>query len=239
MRKTLTTVMLIYSLTSFAQAFSSSGEGGRGYRNTLINYLAENQRFKNNKGFEEKYEGSAFVQNSFKVGLVGNNKKHVLFKYNAYKDEVLVKDEDNLKYFNLLKGLGNKIKAINSHNEDTYIVFNDSEKDEKRFFKHVFNTVDKKQNLLIKQQIIFIEAQKPKTAYQEYKAPHFKRLDDMFYISLDSSNDAIKVPKSRRKFTALFGDKKDEIKTFMKSKDKSHKEKQGLIAILKYYSTLK
>ncbi|WP_299618181.1 hypothetical protein [uncultured Tenacibaculum sp.] len=237
MKKLITVIVLVCSFNSFGQAFSSSGEGGRGYRNTLINYLAENQRFKNNLEFEEKFEGSAFIQKDFKVGVISDSNKHVLFRYNAYKDEMLIKNEKTLKYFNLLKGLGNRIKAVNTHGEDTYIVFNDKEDGENRFFKHVFNTVDKKQHLLIKEKVIFVEAKQPKTAYQDYKKPHFKRLEDKFYISLDGEN-AVEVPRSKRKFIALFGDKKNEIKTYIKEKKKSYKDKQGLMAILKYYNSL-
>ncbi|WP_299712612.1 hypothetical protein [uncultured Tenacibaculum sp.] len=236
MKKLFIAIVFIYSVNSFAQAFT--GSTGRAYRNTMINYIAENKRFENNKEFTEEFEGSAFIQNGFKVGVINDNtKKHVLFKYNAYRDEILIKNEENLTYYTLLKGLGTKIKALNTHNEDVYIVFKHGKKQENRFFKHVFHTVDKKIYLLIKEKVIFVEGKKPKTGYDEYEKPHFKKLDDKFYVSFDDEN-AIEIPKSRRKFTGLFGDKKDKIKSFIKRNKKDHREKQDLIAILKYYNSL-
>ncbi|WP_299618184.1 hypothetical protein [uncultured Tenacibaculum sp.] len=227
---------VIYSANTFSQAFT--GGGNKAYRNTLINYLSENLRVKNNKEFYEKVSGTVFVQNSFIAGRVNESKEIVKYKYNAYNDQILINDNNGEKYFNLLKGVGNKIQAINSKLSETYIVFKDLSTSKSQFFKHEFNTSgDKVVSLLTKQKVVYVKGKQATNSYQSATKPKFNRLKDQFFVSLDDRT-AVEVPRSKKKFIALFENKEKEIKTYMKENRKSHKKRNELIDILKYYATI-
>ncbi len=237
MKKTIVLVLaIICSVKVCAQGFS--GSGSKAYRNTLINYISENQRVKNNKEFYQKVNGTVFVQKNFIVGRVNDAKDLVKYKYNAYNDQILINDNNGEKYFNLLKGIGNKIQSINAKINETYIVFKDVSASKNQFFKHEYSTPgEKPASLLVKQKVVYLKGKQATNSYQSSTKPKFDRLSDQFFISLDDKN-ALEVPKSKKQFIALFGENKKEIKAFMKEKRASHKKKNGLIEILKYYKTM-
>ncbi|MEQ6123804.1 hypothetical protein AAON49_06360 [Pseudotenacibaculum sp. MALMAid0570] len=233
----------IISLTGSAQEgnFTRSGTTGVGidltswsgltFRNNLA---TENSR-DGNKVTEEFYESvtgdSPYVNNVFAPAKVNKYKDVVTARYDAYKDLVVVKINDS-KALYLEKRLGNKVYFMATR--ETYQIFY-GEKERAEFFKIV--KTGKKSSLLLKQEVVLRGGEKPRSTYDTYVAPFFKRLKDKLYISLDNKN-AVKLPTNKKKFLKLFNDKESKIKSFVK-KNKLNIKNQGDIGkILSYYATL-
>ena len=109
------------------------------------------------------------------------------------------------------------------------------EKEKANFFKVIASS--DKFSLLVKQHIKLTGGKKPKSTYDTYKAPAFKRAKDQFYLSLDNSN-AMKISKNKKKFYKLFPGNERKIKTFVKENTLDIKKQKDLLKILNFYTTL-
>ena len=117
---------------------------------------------------------------------------------------------------------------------DEYRVFYD-EKQKASFFKVI--KVSNKFSLLIKEQVKLTGGEKPKSTYDEYKAPAFKRVKDKLYLSLDNEN-AIKVPTNKKRFYKLFASNGNTIKDFVRKNKLDIKKHGDLLKIANFYATL-
>ena len=162
---------------------------------------------------------------------INNFKDIITAKYDAYKDLFAV-ELNNSRRFYLKKALGNKITFFKSR--DVYQVFND-ENNKTSFFKVVKES--EKFALLIRQKVKLYGGEKPKSSYEGYVKPYFKKVKEVYYFSMDKSN-AVKIPSNKKKFYMLFSDKSEKIKKYAKKNKLNIKKDKDLIKILSYYTSL-
>ena len=206
------------SLSSFVQA---------NIRNTSMGQAS----FKTNAAFYESVLGSPYIYDALLPAKVNNFKDVVAARYDAYKDLVTIQISKT-KNFYLEKKLGNKVTFINT--DDEYRVFYD-EKEKASFFKII--KIADQFSLLLKQKVKLTGGEKPKSTYDEYKAPAFKRAKDQFYLSLDSTN-AVKIPTKKKKFYKLFSGSESKIKSFVKKNKINIKDQKDILKVLNYYVSL-
>ena len=156
----------------------------------------------------------------------------VVANYDAYRDVVQINVGDS-KSFYLEKKVGNKVTF--KANNEVYQAFYDENEGKVRFFK-VLKITDKF-SLLLKQKVKIAGGEKPKTGYDNYVAPYFKKGKAEYYISLDNSY-AVKVPLNKRKFSKLFANNSSTIGDYLKKSKSNLKQEKDLLKTLEYYASL-
>ncbi|MFY0631853.1 MAG: hypothetical protein JXR05_15930 [Flavobacteriaceae bacterium] len=188
----------------------------------------------NGQGLEGYYEsvlGSPYIYDAMLPAKVNAFKDIVGARYDAFKDLITIQISKT-KNFYLEKKIGNKIRFVKTNEE--YQVFY-GEKEKASFFKVV--SASEKFSLLVKQHVKLTGGEKPKSTYDEYRAPAFKRAKDKMYLSLDNSN-AMKVPTNKKKFYKLFLSNGKAVKAFVKKNKLDIKKQKDLIKIMNFYATL-
>lgn len=198
------------------------------FRNNLT--LADARSGGSLAAYYESVLGSPYIYDAMLPAKVNEFKDIVAARYDAFKDLITIQMSKTKNFF-LEKKLGNKIKFVKTNDE--YRVFYD-EKEKASFFK-VIKATDKFA-LLIKEQIKLTGGEKPKSTYDEYKAPAFKRIKDKMFLSIDNAN-AVKIPTNKKKFYKLFSSNGSAIKTFVKKNKLNIKDQKDLIKIMDHYAT--
>ncbi len=175
-------------------------------------------------------EGSAYIEENLRKANINENEELVPFRYNALIDMIEVSAPNN-RTFALVKEKGNKI----SNNDITYVVFEDVEESNNRFFRVELDL--KNVSLLVKESVVLKEAKVSYNSYTDDSPTTLKRSKDAYYISF-LNYEALKLPKNKNKFCAVFGDKKSDIRAFIKKNNLNHRRKNDIIHILKYYNQL-
>ncbi len=149
-------------------------------------------------------------------------------KYNLADDQMeFLKDNETLY---LKKELGRTIKFTTL--KTTYKVFELNGR-----LDYFVVQKEGKNSLLIKQVVKFIKPKEPNTSYDEYKPANFMRVKDQYFLALDNK-DLVKIPRKKKKFYPIFGDKANQIKSFVKTNKLSYKSLGDLEKIVTYFNTL-
>lgn len=237
----LLVVLLSFSATAQEGNFTRGGStdigidltswDGLTFRNNLAIANSRN----GNQTLESFYESvtgvSPYINDTFMPAKVNNFKQIAKARYDAYKDLFVIKINESKSLY-LEKRLGNKVTFVGTN--ETYQIFYD-EDEKATFFKVIRMTP--KFSLLLKQEIVLRGGEKPRSSYDKYVAPFFKRSKDKLYISLDNKT-AVKAPTSKKKFFSMFTDDAGAIKSFVKKNKLNIKEQQDIVRILNYYATL-
>ena len=234
MKKTIlkSTTLFLIALSSLSQNVNAQGVGTGSIReaiNPTSNYyyatftLVELDR--------DRIEGTVYVDKKPQKANINENQELVPFRYNAFHDMIEV-NAPNERTFSLVKEKGNKI----SNKDITYVVYEDLVEKTNRFFKvemYLDNVT-----LLTKESVRLDEAKVSSDSYRIDRPAKLKRLKDTFYVSF-GDYEAHELPRNKEKFLALFGNKKEAVKSFIKKNGLNHKKKKDIIHILKYYNSLK
>jgi len=164
----------------------------------------------------------------YKAAKIDDLNKVYQLRYNIYKDQMEYTSAGKL--YILKKELGRMVNFTNLNTK--YQVF---EMEGKPRFFIVQN--DGQHSLLTKSIVQFQEARQAEDSFQQSTSADFKRGKDEIYIAFNNTSP-VKVPSSKKKFFALFGDKESAIKTYMKKNKLSRKDKEDLIKVLDHYSSL-
>lgn len=169
-----------------------------------------------------------YESEEYKPAKVDDINKVFKLRYNIYKDQMEYTKSGKL-YF-LKKQVGRMVSFTNLNTK--YQVY---EIDGKRKFFVVHNEGNNR--LLTKSIVQFQEARQAEDSFQQSSRADFKRERDQIYFAFNNTSP-VKVPSSKKKFFALFGDKESAIKTYMKKNKLSRKDKEDLIKVLDHYSSL-
>lgn len=227
----------LLSLPNFAQEFTRAGTNGGALssfdpitmRNLLM--LSSSLEGKDTEAFYESVLGSPYIYDVMMPAKVNDFKDVVSARYDAFKDLITIQISKP-KNFYLEKKIGNRIRFVKTN--EVYQVFY-GEKEKASFFKVI--KTSEKFSLLMKQHVKLTGGDKPKSTYDEYRAPAFKRAKDKIYLSLDNIN-AIKAPTSKKKFYKLFSSNGKAIKAFVKENKLDIKKQKDLIKIMDFYASL-
>ncbi|WP_281614306.1 hypothetical protein [Flammeovirga sp. SubArs3] len=184
------------------------------------------------------FKGSPFYTDEWSTGFVtilgGEHYDDILIKYDAYKDEVLVrKSEDNViivdkKQINRFGWTDNDNEIISFekkllNNKPTYleIIFKGETFNVYRYRVKKFHKKDEQNS----------------NSYSEDIKDEYKWTSTKLYY--DNGNSLTEISTKGKNFYSVFGDKKAEMQKFAKSNKLKVKDKKDLEEIFAHYSTIK
>lgn len=182
-------------------------------------------------------EGSKFTFEGFKSAKVSNMPDKLFnIRFNAFTGDMEV------------EGANNKIYALNKYRKDFLVTFQNSknsyqvfdyfnsDKEMKTRFFLVLNEGNNK--LLLQEKVIFLKEKVSKTGYDAHRPPQYKRIDDQFFIKVPNNENAMVLPKNKKKFAELFPGNKTEILSFIKSSNIKLNKQQDLLKLINYVNSL-
>lgn len=178
---------------------------------------------------DKNLKGSLYVYEDFLPAKLNTNNTIYSVNYNAYQDEMVIKNKSRL--FSVAKNEGNSVTLIGTKKK--YVVFN--HKGNPGFFVELYN--GDKAALLLKERIKYYEAVEAKTGYDEYQPPALKREKDKLYIGY-ADNSTKEIPNKKKDIFKLFKNHEKEIEKYAKSQKLNPKKQQDLVELVKYYNGL-
>jgi hypothetical protein len=218
-----TAVLLLLSITFLANGQNEayfSQEGGN-------SFLSIKQKF------DKKIKGSLFVNDNFELVKIDDVPQQYPARYNGYTDNFEVEHKGAVKYI-VPSGESNvQIHFIASNK--VYKTFkHDVNGSEKTGFFVVVSS-GKNHDLVIKEQVIYVEGQEPKTPYEKYKNPELKRTKDVYYLKLKGSDVLNKIKLKNKDIIDFFGDDSGIASTLIKKNKLNVKDEKDLVQLLKLY----
>ena len=114
----------------------------------------------------------------------------------------------------------------------TYL-YTDRDKTKKGFF--VVLSEGENYALVLKEKIVFVEEQKPKTPYEKYKNPELKRVKDTYYLSLKGSKTLSEIKLRKKDVINFFENDSKMVSSLIKKNKLNVKKEEDLIRLLKLY----
>lgn len=225
MKKTIVITSLLLFVTNIliSQVSDSSWEYlGREFPNGTFNT------------FNSKVKGSPYIEKSYqKIKFLNQKDGQFSGKYNAYHDVIEVLTSSGKKYFSPSKE--HPFSVHFSGTNKTYKAYLINKK-KSAFFRILVS--NKKATLLTRDVMLLTKEVLPKSGYDKYKAPTFKREKSKYYIYYNDENSVVKIPRKKSKFYKVFGISSSKIKKFIKKEKLNIKKENDLIKIFKYYNSL-
>ncbi|MEE9408368.1 MAG: hypothetical protein V3V28_09860 [Polaribacter sp.] len=164
----------------------------------------------------------------YKKAYTTTSKEVYLLRYNIYSDEMeFVK---NNQIYDLFKKENQIIDFFESKTK--YVAFDLNGK------LNYFLIKSSGKNLVLAKQTIKLEKGKKKvTQFDIEVKPKYYLGKDKLFIAFNNKN-LQEIPKKKKTFYNLFGDKSSEIKKFMKKNRLSHKKGDDLVKITNYFSSI-
>ena len=168
-----------------------------------------------------------YLTQDYKPAYVDNFKKRAYLRYNIYEDQMEFVKDNNIYY------LKKDVDRIVRFTDNTKYAVKELDGETHFFLVHQ----DGKNQLLAYQTVRFVEAKEPETGYDVRKPADFKRRKDELYLALNGT-DLVSIPRKKKSFFAMFGDKSSEIKKYLKENRLGYKRVKDLKKVLAYYNTL-
>lgn len=182
--------------------------------------------------------GTPYTQPSFATAKIAPIGKVYLVRYNALVDEMEVKGAENQDILVISK---KKNYVINQHSENiTYRVLEKVASEKENDLGYYISLEDNNNISLYRKQCKKL-VQRNKSTYggsASTVTTEFKDMKCEFYIEKAHDGHAIKVPKRKKEFLALFPEKADLISSYIKeNRIKLNKEK-SLKKLIRYINTI-
>ena len=168
-----------------------------------------------------------FLTEEYQEAKVDDLKDKFYFRYNIFADEMefikegtvyfLSKTENQIIHF---VNLGKKFTVLNLNGELKYFEIN----------------AKGKASLYSKKNVAFIEGKVAKTQFESSKKAKFISKKDEYFASLN--NELVKLPKGKKDFYNLFGNKSSKIKNFMKQEKLNRKKIDDVTKVFNYYNSI-
>ncbi len=182
--------------------------------------------------------GTPYKQESFTTAKIAQVDKVYLVRYNALTDEMEVKGGESDGLLVIAK---KKSYEINQHsNNITYRVLEKVDSEKENDLGYYINLENDNNISLYRKECkkLIKKSQSTYGSTASSVTTEFKDMKCEFYIEKAHNGHAIKVPKKRKEFLALFPDKAELIAAFIKeNRIKLNKEK-SLKKLIKYINTL-
>ncbi|MCG1034945.1 hypothetical protein [Polaribacter sargassicola] len=163
-----------------------------------------------------------YLTPNFEESYIDNDQQNKYeLRYNIYNDEMEFV-QNNQTYYTYKKE--NQIINFFKINRSFIILKNE---DKLGYFE-----ILAKGNYSIyrKPKVDFIEGKMPKNNFELKTESRFIKQKDKIFISINNTN-LIKLPNNKNAFLNLFGDKKEKVKSYMKSKKLNRKNTEDLILL--------
>ncbi|WP_420570799.1 hypothetical protein [Kordia sp.] len=181
--------------------------------------------------------GTPYMQKDFTTAKIAHVDKVYLVRYNALTDEMEVKGGES----EVLVISKKKNYEISQHaNNVKYKVLEKADSEQENDLGYYINLEENNNVSLYKRECKKL-VKKRKSTYGSSASSittEFKNMKCEFYIEKGKNGQAIKIPKKRKEFLALFPEKSDMINAFIKeNRIKLNKEK-SLKRLIRYINTI-
>lgn len=206
--KTLTFILsALFGVCSMqAQITAVGGAGGGGGNNTVVSYLLGDIKSgdQKRKAKENNIQGSAYTSEVFLPGKLfykGEYQSDIFYRYNAYAEEIEIKDVDIS---------GAPVRGLNRDKEITVLTADGRSFsfttfiDKKGLTQNGYLTklVDGKYSLYKRYDVKYTQGQKAQNSFVKATPPRFSKFTE-YYMSLEGRNRIDEVEFSNRKFLKL------------------------------------
>lgn len=228
MNKSISKLAIILSLLYFIDTYSQAAGvvGGNGYDGFQVVFTPRDE-FDKTAEFKKISHKMYLSDTIYRASKVDKIEQNFFIRFNIYRDEM--EFENNGKLLFLKKEQGRIVTFL--YTNEKYELNN---YDGKLTYFQVHN--DDKVQLLSRKFIDFIEAKQAQNSYQQSRSADFRRKDDVFYLK--SGNNITELPSKKSKFFDAFGNKSNEIKSYVKKNKLDIREIDGLKKIVNYLNTL-
>lgn len=209
-----------FSISSIAQV---GGIGGSEYQMTFV----PGEKFDNTAEFK-RIAPKMYGTVAYLPAQVEGIKETFFLRHNMYRDEMEFSKNGQTLY--LQKNDERKITF--SESNEVYGLFKLEGK--LRYFL-IHNEGD---NVLLSRKVVeYKEAKPAMSSYQKDRPADFKREDDELYLKTTNGN-ITEIPRSKKKFYALFGENVSKIKKYIKKNKLDIKDVKDLKGIIAYSNTI-
>ncbi len=177
-------------------------------------------------------EGTPYMSEDFKPGEV-YTKDSILYegplRYNIYEDEIEFKANDKIYWI----AKPQDIVYVKIEKSSFIFIHTDEKKNKKGSYYELL--VGGKCQLLLKRNIVFLEAEASKP-YIDEKAARFQMMKDTYFLQIDNV-----LPQSitnMKSIKNVISEKSSDISKYIKREKISAKEKDDLIKLVKYCNSL-
>ncbi|MDX1828566.1 MAG: hypothetical protein R3342_03370 [Lutibacter sp.] len=194
-----------------------------------LNPYAKNKEFAN-------YTGSPYLESKkFEIGRITNTIENKIYqfliRYNIFRDIIEIQKSEN-SFINLRKLNCFKISIYKKKFE--LLTYKTTKNKTKTGYLEVLLN-RKKSTLYKKYTVTLTPAKKAKSSYETDHPARFNKSYSYFY---KLNTEILEIPKKKKLFINIFGDKSQQIKKFIKSKKLKPTRENDLIKIFNYYNTL-
>ena len=183
--------------------------------------------------YDGKIKGSLFINDTFRPAKINDVIQQYPTRYNAYSDNFEVQHNGKVKYIVITKENETQVKFSGNNKLYKTFTYTDRDKTKKGFF--VVLSEGKKHSFVLKEKIVFVDEQKPKTPYEKYKNPELKRKKDVYYLKLKGSNSLSELKLRKKDVIKFFGSDSKMISSLIKKNKLNVKKEKDLVQLLKLY----
>jgi hypothetical protein len=176
--------------------------------------------------------GSPFTTDDFVLGTVTGYKQKYFLRYDAYNDQIQVKDNND----QILIVNKKTINEVTFNDGTKYVVF-DYTLDENNMNGYLEVLVSDSTVSLFKKDIVkFIRAQKANSGYEKAAPAGYKKGKDRYLISI--KNSTIISFNKKKDLLKLFPDHKNDIEKFIKSDKIKLSKERDLVKLVNHINTI-
>jgi len=189
----------------------------------------------NNIVLAKDVQGSPYLTESFLSGQVlidGREPYRKLLRYNAYLDEIQMKDDQN-KTMSLLKR--EYIRARIAHDFYEIVSYIDSDGNEKKGY--MVKVEEGNASLYRQNKKLFIDAKEAPSSYR--KDQPAKLVEEMTYFLRKKDGLLTEMKFKKKEVLKMLGDKDSELKKYLSENNNiALKNEVGMAQLIRYYNTL-
>lgn len=233
MNKILTVILIatfVINNVNGQNAYSPVPEEG------IVNFVTSNTEIEPSKAKGTPYLNEDFVHGEV---IVDDKVKEVgKMRYNAYRNEVEILDNISKdSYYSLLKRAYIKVE-IDGKNYSIYTYVDSNESIKTSYFTDLNKGALK---LLFKPEALLKQARSPSTSYEKYVPPTYVWNSSYYMLdekNANAENHAVKVRLTKKSILDFTGDRKEQMKEYVKENKLNLRQEKDVISFLDYYNSL-
>ncbi|MET3732236.1 hypothetical protein [Moheibacter stercoris] len=174
-------------------------------------------------------QGSMYIFPEFSPAKVGGEMQVFTVRYNAFKDLMEFKDNDNI--FEYYPNVNDKeFLLVGINKKYHYLTY--QTKDGRSNNGYLLELYAGKGNRLLKRERIkFVEGQVSKTGYDRTIPDKYIKENDVLFVQF-GEGQILEIPTSRKEFLKIFGENESKVNQLIKSEGYSFKDEKDIIKIL-------
>jgi len=183
--------------------------------------------------FDDKIKGSLFINENFESVKIDDIPIQYPARYNGYTDNFEVKHLGKVKY--IVPSLESKVQVHFTNSNKTYKIYKYLYKGDLKAGFFVILSKGKNYDFTLKEKVVYVEEQKPKTPYEKYKNPELKRVKDTYYLRLKGSDALSEIRLRKKDVIKFFGNDSKMVSSIIKKNKLNVKKEEDMIQLLKLY----